>query len=138
MTKEPFSQSPPSVEENGWGEIFVKTEGMKIKFRDVVLLPEKAVPWNWKWSDDEGMEHSPGIREKDLDHYILSCSPLPHSVILSTGRSGALQVDAQRKLYLLNRGIKEVYILETEAAIMKYAELSSKGVRVAALIHTTC
>lgn len=138
MTKESFSHPPPSIEENGWGEIFVKTDGKKVKFRDVVLLPEKAVSWDWKWSDDEGMEHSPGVREKDLDHYILSYDPLPQTVILSTGRSGALQVDPTRREYLLNHGIKEVYILETEEAIKKYAELCTKGIRVAALIHTTC
>ena len=80
------SPLPPSIEEDGWGEILVKSEGKKIKFRDVVLLPEKALPWDWKWSDDEGMDHSPGIREIDLDHYILSHSPFPHTVILTTGR----------------------------------------------------
>lgn len=138
MTEKSFSRSPPSIEENGWGEIFVKTEGKKIKFRDVVLLPEKAISWDWKWGDDEGMEHNPGVREKDLDHYILSYTPVPHAVILSTGRSGALQVDPRMREYLLNHSIKEVYILETEEAIKKYAELCTKGIRVAALIHTTC
>lgn len=132
------SSSQPSIEESGWGEIFVMSEGKKIKFRDVVLLPEKAISWDWRWSDDEGMEHSPGVREKDLDHYILSYVPLPHAVILSTGRSGTLQVDPRRKEYLLDRGIKEVYILRTEAAIEKYTEICAMGIRVAALIHTTC
>jgi hypothetical protein len=132
------SSSQPSIEESGWGEIYVMSEGKRIKFRDVVLLPEKAISWDWKWSDDEGMEHSPGVREKDLDHYILSYAPLPHAVILSTGRSGTLQVDSRRKEYLLDRGIKEVYILGTEAAIEKYTELCAMGIRVVALIHTTC
>jgi hypothetical protein len=150
MIDEPFSSipspqqpesgplSPPSIDGDGWGEIFVKSEGKRIQFRDVVLLPERALPWDWKWSGDGGMDHSPGVRENDLDHYILSCAPLPHTVILSTGRSGVLQVDPKRKQYLLSRGIKEVYILETAEAIEKYRELCAQGLRVAALIHTTC
>ena len=129
---------PPSIENDGWGEIYVKSEGRIVKLRDAVLLPEKALSWDWKWSDDEGMDHSPGIREKDLDHYILSSTPIPHTVILSTGRSGVLEVDPKRKLYLLKKGIKEVYILPTQEAIEKYRALCAKGIRVAALIHTTC
>lgn len=140
MSELPHSNSPsqPVIEKSGWGEIEVREKDTIVKLRDAVLLPEKALSWNWKWSDDEGMDHRPGIREKDLDHYILSSTPLPHTVILSTGRWGILQVHPERKAYLLQKGVKEVYILRTPQAIKKYTELCQLKIRVAALIHTTC
>lgn len=133
-----MSQLQPSIEKDGWGEIYVQFQGNTAKLRDAVLLPGQALLWDWKWSDDEGMDHSPGVREKDLDHYILAYSPLPHTVILTTGRSGVLQVDPKRKEYLLEHGVKEVLILDTATAIEKYRELCAKGISVGALIHTTC
>ena len=128
----------PTIEREAWGEIYIKIGEETTKLRDVVLLPGKALPWDWKWSDDGGMDHSPGIREKDLDHYILSHKPLPEIVILSQGRMGELHVDPNLKGYLIKHGIVDVYILRTADAIAKYATLCTQGKRVAAMIHTTC
>ena len=138
MGESSYSSSQPIIEKAGWGEIEVREKDTIITLRDAVLLPGKALLWDWKWSGDESMDHRPGIREKDLDHYILSSIPLPHIVILSTGRWGVLQVHPERKEYLLRKGIKEVHILRTPQAIKKYNELCEQGLSVAAMIHTTC
>ncbi len=137
-TSLPSESHQPSIEADGWGKITIRQGNTIQVLRDAVLLPDTALLWDWKWSEDEGMDHRPGIREKDLDHYILSSTPLPHTVILSTGRLGVLNVEAVRKDYLISKGIKEVYILRTGKAIETYTLLCSQGVRVAALIHTTC
>ena len=93
------------------------------------------------------MRHNPGLRKSDLDHYLLSSPEIPEVVILSEGRGhggakdnpgdGVLQVDPELRKHLFKNGVKEVHILKTALAIVKYREYS-KDQRVAALIHTTC
>jgi hypothetical protein len=128
----------PVIAQDGWGEIYVTHDGVTTKFRDVVLLPSKAIAWDWKWSEDGGMDHAPGLRKKDLDHYVLAGDPIPRIVILSTGRDNALLVDPSLKKYILQRGVEMVFVLQTDEAIAKYKELCAQGLSVAALIHTTC
>lgn len=117
---------------SGWGNITVGQE----TFRDVVITPDGCKDWNWGHICEDPMHHNPGIRMKDLDILIIPCKP--DVVILSRGRNLVLQVSPMLETYLKAKGVKHVYILETSHAIIKYNELVKKGVRVAALIHTTC
>jgi hypothetical protein len=130
----------PKIISDSWGKITVGLNGQSQTFKDAVLLPGKAIAWDWNWNVNEGiMHHKPGIREIDLDHFILSQDPKPDVVILSRGRGlnpdnslpGELNVDSRLEAYLK--------ILKTAESIKKYEEIcKNSGVRVAALIHTTC
>lgn len=142
----------PEIVSDDWGKITLNINGSIQKFKDVVILPSEddqvAEAWNWAW-DKEAMHHSPGIRLKDVDHFILSRTPKPDVVILSQGRGhggkrdnpgpGILEMEPGLREYIESRGIGKVYILKTAAAIEKYNEIRNQGnKRIAALIHTTC
>lgn len=140
----PFN--PPQIISDKWGKIVVKVNNKQHTFKDAVLLPDEAKEWNWKWNATP-MSHDPGVRKIDLDHYILSCNPKPEVVILSKGRGhgkgldnpgeGVLKVAGELTKYLLDNGIKDVYIEKTAESLRLYKEISTTK-RVAALIHTTC
>lgn len=142
----------PEIVSDEWRAISLRVNGVIQKFRDVVILPsndtEIALEWDWKW-DQEEMQHRPGIRIKDIDHFIFSHVPKPDVIILSRGRGlggqldnagpGMLEVDSSIRDYIVTQGVNEIYILKTAAAIKKYEEIRSQGnKRIAALIHTTC
>jgi hypothetical protein len=120
------------VTDSKWGSITVG----QATFRDVVITPDGCRQWNWGHICGDPMHHNPGIRTKDLDKLIIPCKP--EAVVLSRGRDLVLQVNPIFESYLEGKGVKQVYILETSRAITKYNELIQNGVRVAALIHTTC
>lgn len=151
----------PKVISDAWGTITLAVNGKEATYKDVVILPsdskgnQVALEWNWKWEKDDkdqsyGMSHQPGIRIKDVEHYILSHpgSVKPDVIILSQGRGhggqrenpgpGILAVESDVQEYLTGKGI-EVHILKTGPALEKYQQLIAEGKkRVAALIHTTC
>ena len=94
------------------------------------------------------MHHHPGIRKSDADHYVFS-HLVPDVLILSQGRGhggglnnpgpGVLEIEPGLESYLKAKGVKELHILKTAAAIKKYEELTAQGNKtVAALLHTTC
>lgn len=120
------------VTDSKWGSITVG----QATFRDVVITPDGCKDWNWRHIYGDPMHHNPGIRTQDLDTLIIPCKP--DAVVLSRGRDLVLQVNPNLESYLVGKGVKRVYILETSRAITKYNELVQSGVRVAALIHTTC
>lgn len=115
-----------------WGSITVDNT----TFRDVVITPNGCREWDWNHIYGGSMHHNPGIRTEDLDMLIIPCNP--DAVVLSRGRDLILQVNPILETYLVTKGVKHVYILETSQAIIKYNELVRSGVRAAALIHTTC
>jgi hypothetical protein len=139
----------PMITYDEWGKIGVERRGKLENYKDVALTPRRAEAWDWDWNKQAGtMHHSPGIRQIDIDHYLLSSPHIPEVVILSQGRGhgggkdnpgpGVLQVDPGLESYLLSKGVKQVHILKTAAAIEKYKECGSNGWLTAALIHTTC
>lgn len=156
-----ITPSQPKIIADAWGTILLEVNGKETAFNDVVILPsdtagnQVALEWNWKWENNEhgqnsGMSHKPGIRIKDIEHYILSRPDIekPDVIILSQGRGhggqrenpgpGILEVQPDVQEYLRKMGI-EVHILKTEPALEKYQQLILEGKkRVAALIHTTC
>lgn len=146
----------PEIISDQWGEIVLHLNGKNKKFKDAVILPadlngkQLAEEWNWKWEKEgSGMSHNPGIRMKDIEHYILSRKDIlkPDVIILSQGRGhggkrdnngpGILKVEEDVPAKLKEKGF-EVHILKTLPAIEKYNELIRQGKKVAALIHTTC
>lgn len=128
----------PLVIDDGWGQIEIAFGGKTYQFKDAVILPDKAFSWDWNWNPKDPMKHSPGIREIDIDHFLLSEGFIPDAVILSQGRFLILKVHPHLTQYLQEKGVKQVYVLRTDKAITKYIELASGSEKVAALIHTTC
>jgi len=143
-----ITNQQPRIVNDGWGKISVFSNGRKQEFKDVVILPRSAMEWKWDWQTPS-MSHCPGIRIVDLDHYILASPIMPDVVILSCGRGhggrrdnsgpGILEVDSSLISYLQSKGVSEVFILKTAAAIDQYQKLCAFGnKKIAALIHTTC
>lgn len=154
----------PQILDDGWGWIKLLVNGKEEQFGgvpkyprgDVVILPydqknkkQRVVPWNWHWGKDTvgPMDHKPGVRRVDLDHFLPENEPAPDVVILTQGRGdgnnsgpGELGVDDALKEYLEKKGISEVYILKTAQAIEKYKEITSAHPekKVAAFMHLTC
>jgi len=138
----------PQIVSDDWGKISLRINGQNRDFKDVVISPRDAEEWRWDWSAPS-MSHRPGIRVADLDRFILSIRPLPDVVILSQGRGhggkkenpgpGILKIDPSLNTYLKSKGVAEVHILKTAAAIDLYRQISNKGnKKIAALIHSTC
>ncbi|MFD0592914.1 MTH938/NDUFAF3 family protein [Catellatospora coxensis] len=59
------------------------------------------------------------------------------SVVLSLGQQLVLEVMPETEDYLAERGI-DVHIAETREAVRVYNLLADAGVRVGALLHSTC
>lgn len=139
--------APPKIISDDWGRISVEFNGKLQEFKDAVLLPNEVKDWRWDWKNPS-MQHRPGIRIEDIEHFIMSSSVKPDVVILSRGRGhgglkenpgpGVLEVDSSIVSYIKSQGISEVHILKTAAAIEKYNDLVNRVKKVAALIHTTC
>jgi hypothetical protein len=118
----------PRVRDHSWGHLAVERVG---DLGDAKLWPGGGREWNWA---ETGTHHEPGIQPDDvqelLDHD-------PEVVVLTRGRELRLQVmDATLEL-LESRGVRLVRD-ETSAAIDAYNDLVDQGVRVAALVHSTC
>jgi len=164
-----IKESQAEIISDEWGKIVIKVNGVEQTFKDAIILPSDgqqiAKEWNWKWDKNStpgetGMSHSPGIRLKDIQQFILSKPIQPDVIILSLGRGhggqrdnsgpGVLKISPLLQSFFKPNGIGsfkfgqngktyELYTLKTAAAIAKYNEIRDQGnKRVAALIHTTC
>jgi hypothetical protein len=123
----PEGCSPP-VTDDGWG--FVEVEGVG-RMRDAKLWPGGGRAWDW---NETGTHHRPGIQPADLAELL---DHDPDVVILSRGRELRLEATAAALALLDARGI-EVSQLESGVAIETYNRLAAEGLRVVALLHTTC
>ncbi len=118
----------PKIGANGWGRTEVDGLG---EFADVKLWPGGAREWDWA---ETGTHHRPGIQPEDVTEL------LGHDVevvVLSRGREMRLETMDVVRRDLEERGIRVVWA-ETAEAIEQYNRLVDEGVRVAALIHSTC
>lgn len=113
---------------DGWGHLEV--EGLRT-LRDAKLWPGGGRAWDW---DETGTRHVPGIQPADIDELLAHD---PAVVVLSRGREQRLHTCPDSFAMLDERGV-EVAWHETSVAIKAYNDLAGQGVRVAALIHSTC
>jgi len=118
----------PAVLSDSWGHLEIDGLG---ELRDAKLWPGGGRAWDW---DETQTRHVPGIQPADvrelLDHH-------PEVVVLSKGRELRLRATPEA-LALLDECNVEVFWDETSAAIEEYNRLAGEGVRVAALLHSTC
>ncbi len=93
---------------------------------DIQVLPDGAVKGWWR---KEGHRVLP----EDLEEALAAN---PELVIIGTGYGGRVEVSAEARALLAERGIK-LLALKTAEAVEAYNEFSPKK-RVCALLHLTC
>ncbi|MEU8005693.1 Mth938-like domain-containing protein [Catellatospora sp. NPDC049111] len=118
----------PKVLSLAWGEIEI--EGMG-EVKDAVLYPGGGGEWDWRVT---GTRHSPGIQPADVEPLLAAGAT---TVVLSQGQQLMLEVMPETEDYLAERGV-DVHIAETREAVRVYNLLADAGVRVGALLHSTC
>lgn len=118
----------PRITHVSWGQIEV--EGRHRSFKDAKLFPGGAREWNWR---ETGTGHSPGIQPADVEELLARDV---EAVVLGTGVYERLGVCPETLKLLTEKGV-DAHILRTEQAVDLYNELQ-RGMRVGALIHTTC
>jgi hypothetical protein len=98
---------------------------------DSKLWPGGGREWDWT---ETKTHHVPGIQpavvEELLEHS-------PQVVVLSKGRELRLQTAPETLAVLEEHGVTVVWE-ETSVAIDEYNRLAREGIRVAALLHSTC
>ena len=98
---------------------------------DAKLWPGGGREWDW---GETGTHHSPGIQPRDVEELLRYG---PDVVVLSRGRELRLETAPATLALLDERGVRVVHE-ETSIAITEYNRLVDAGVRVAALLHSTC
>jgi hypothetical protein len=118
----------PRILEIEWGSVVVEGFGA---FKDAKLFPGGATSWDWSLTDTH---HVPGIQPADAEDLVRSGA---QKIVLSQGMLLALQVQKTTVEWLAGRDIA-VMIAETRQAVALYNRLVEEGLRVGALIHSTC
>ena len=111
-----------------WGTIDIVGIG---KFRDAKLFPGGAKEWDWKQTNTH---HVPGIQPIDVEELLKNGSEF---IVLSRGMQLVLQT-CPETVELLNKLSIPFAIEETTQAVAIYNRLLFQGMRVGALIHSTC
>lgn len=111
-----------------WG--VVQVEGYDAPFKDVKIYPGGARAWDW---GETGTRHEPGVQIGDVVELVENGAEV---VVLTRGVNERLQVQESTLRWLEEQGV-EVHVLQTEAAIEKYNQLTSSE-QVGILIHSTC
>jgi hypothetical protein len=122
------SSQSPRVRAHSWGHLDIDEVG---EFGDAKLWPGGAREWDWT---ETGTHHQPGIQPTDVQELL---EHDPEVVILSRGRELRLETDPATLALLEQRGLN-VIREETSLAIEEYNRLADEGIRVAALLHSTC
>ena len=113
---------------HSWGHLEIDGVG---QLGDAKLWPGGGREWDWA---ECGTHHSPGIQPGDIRELL---EHDPEVVVLSRGRELRLET-APATLALLDTQKIRVVREETSIAIAEYNRLVDDGVRVAALLHSTC
>ncbi|VDP76644.1 unnamed protein product [Echinostoma caproni] len=136
-----MTQVSPIVKKMQWGSIVVErldengvvVPNAEVSYRDAKLWPGGSRAWDWR---ETGTGHFPGIQTADVEELL---TYNPETVVLSQGVLHVLQVPQATVDYIHKKCPNvEVLVRPSKKAFELYNELASKGVRVAALIHTTC
>ena len=121
-------EKSPKVASQEWGQITLVGGA---RFKDAKLFPGGAREWDW---GETGTRHEPGIQVTDTLELLEAGA---ETVVLSRGVHERLQVPDATIAFLEAQGV-DVIALQTEAAVARYNELVEQGIRVGALLHSTC
>jgi hypothetical protein len=117
----------PRINSLSWGRLEVEGQGT---FKDAKLFPGGSRAWDW---GETGTQHVPGIQPADIEELLEHGAEV---VVLSRGMHEQLAVCPETLRMLEEKGIP-AHVLQTEAAVRLYNELSEKK-QVGGLFHSTC
>ena len=120
---------PPRVAALEWGVLEV--EGRQERFKDAKLWPGGSREWDW---NETGTRHVPGVQLADVEEILAHGA---RSVVIGRGMQGRLEVPAETRAALAERGV-ELHAAPTPEAVETYHRLRDAAPEVGALIHTTC
>jgi len=128
------SRTAPEIKHLDWGKIEVREIDGNIttykgRIKDCIITPSGSLPWDWKKTN---MHHKPGIRVEDVKPFLNQADIF----VLSCGMDLVLQVMDETKIFLEQHG-KEVHVLQSEQAMIKFNELAPTK-RVIVFLHSTC
>jgi hypothetical protein len=112
-----------------WGALEV--EGRHGRYKDAKLWPGGSREWDW---NETGTRHVPGVQLADLEEILAHGA---RSVVIGRGMHGRLEVSAETRAALAERGVL-VHAAPTPEAVETYHRLRDEAPEVGALIHTTC
>jgi len=119
----------PKIEAISWGK--VKINGQD--YWQVLIIGGKVVPREVeRVKQVYGNDHVIADWEQKL-----LLSNKPEIILVATGFNGVLKVNSKFKIQILKLGI-ELKTLLTPQAVSEYNRLVAEGIKVNALIHTTC
>jgi len=133
MEKVTFEIGP--IEALSWGEFVIRgqvhgksPDGSVCGVgKDIFLVGEEIHPW----SERKGHLLSEEMVRRVLDYGV-------DILIIGTGILGAIQVPAQVRQFLRNKGVTAVMIQKTPEACLTFNRLYREGKKVALLAHGTC
>ena len=112
-----------------WGVLEV--EGRPEPYKDAKLWPGGSREWDW---NETGTRHVPGVQLADVAELLEHGA---RSVVIGRGMHGRLEVSAETRAALAERGV-ELHAAPTREAVETYHRLRDEAPEVGALIHTTC
>jgi len=118
----------PRVTHLSWGKMDVEGVGTG---KDYKLWPGGGRTWDW---NETGTRHVPGIQPADVEELLDNGA---EEIVLSRGMLRALRIRPDTLEMLGAKGVS-THVSETRQAVALYNELAERGVRVGALIHSTC
>jgi len=121
----------PKIIDNRWGCVTIEElDGEINSYGDCMVFPGGCETWDWT---ETGTHHNPGVQLADIKFI-----DMVDVIILTRGMHNKLQVSQGVVNELVGQG-KQVYVLQTEAAIKLYLKKIEDGwQRIGILIHTTC
>lgn len=127
------STASPRIDHLSWGRMdVVDPDGTSHRYKDAKVFPGGSRAWDWT---ETGTDHEGGIRPADVEELLERGARV---VVLSRGMNERLRV-AEVTLERLDAAGVEVHVLQTEAAVRRYAELREDATApVAGLFHSTC
>jgi hypothetical protein len=126
-----FTDADGPIEEFTWGRFIIlgKThsdqgEGVG---KDIRLIDNMVTEWKERKGHHLDPEMVTGVFEKDLK-----------TLIIGIGVDSALEVPAETRQYIQDKGISRLILLPTPEACGMYNRLVRSGNRVGLLAHGTC
>ena len=130
-----------SIVENKWGYVKLNVQGQVFEYgkphtnrADIILTNNYIELWNWKDEKTFCDTHSPGISKKLIYHmYKLGCN----EIIISKGYHNVLETQEDVLQYVEELGMT-YHHLNTQDAIIKWNELTTKNKSLGLILHSTC